>query len=136
MSIFSRFPPYGAYIKDIPIVLYEGLLTNIERKIQLFPFTKQGSYNVRAIGSLDIENFFGTFQDLDPRGTGVLTPSDIPTALSVAIELLDAKLNPNRYVMNHDVLKVIKYPINRVIVVVFNVTLNNISAISWRPFYW
>jgi hypothetical protein len=66
----------------------------------------------------------------------VLTPSDIPTALSVAIELLDAKLNPNRYVMNHDVLKVIKYPINRVIVVVFNVTLNNISAISWRPFYW
>jgi hypothetical protein len=117
-------------------VLYEGLLTNIERKIQLFPFTKQGSYNVRAIGSLDIENFFGTFQDLDPRGTGVLTPSDIPTALSVAIELLDAKLNPNRYVMNHDVLKVIKYPINRVIVVVFNVTLNNISAISWRPFYW
>jgi hypothetical protein len=75
-------------------VLYEGLLTNIERKIQLFPFTKQGSYNVRAIGSLDIENFFGTFQDLDPRGTGVLTPSDIPTALSVAIELLDAKLNP------------------------------------------
>jgi hypothetical protein len=66
----------------------------------------------------------------------VLTPSDIPTALSVAIELLDAKLNPNRYVMNHDALKVIKYPINRVIVVVFNVTLNNISAISWRPFYW
>ena len=52
----------------------------------------------------------------------MLTPSDIPTALSVAIELLDAKLNPNRYVMNHDVLKVIKYPINRVIVVVFNVT--------------
>jgi hypothetical protein len=38
--------------------------------------------------------------------------------------------------MNHDVLKVIKYPINRVTVVVFNVTLNNISAISWRQFYW
>jgi hypothetical protein len=53
-----------------------------------------------AIGSLDVENLFGTFQDLDPRGTGVLTPSDIPTALSVAIDLLDAKLNPNRYVMN------------------------------------
>ena len=26
---FSKFPPYGAYVKDIPIVLFEGLLTNI-----------------------------------------------------------------------------------------------------------
>jgi hypothetical protein len=41
------------------------------------------------------------------------------------------KAQPNRYVMNHDVLKVIKYPINRVTVVVFNVTLNNISDILW-----
>ena len=36
---FSKFPPYGAYVKDIPIVLFEGLLTKIERKLQLFPFT-------------------------------------------------------------------------------------------------
>jgi hypothetical protein len=83
---FSRFPPYGVYIKDIPMVLYEGLLTNIECKIQLF---------------------FGTFQDLEPRGTGVLTPSEHSNSSRVAIELLDAKLNPNRYVINHDFLKVI-----------------------------
>ena len=35
---FGQFPPSGAYVKDIPIVLYEGLLTGIERRIQLFPF--------------------------------------------------------------------------------------------------
>ena len=78
-------------------MLYGDLLTNIERKIQLFTFVKRERYNVRAIGSIDIENFFGTFQELDPRGTGVLTPQDIPTAASVAIELLDARLNPDRY---------------------------------------
>lgn len=94
---FTKFPPHGSYIKNIPIVLYEGLLTNIERKVQLFPFVKRQCYNVRAISSLDIENFFGTFQEIDPRGTGVLTPQDIPTAVSVAIELLDARLNPERY---------------------------------------
>lgn len=94
---FSSFPPYGAYVKDIPLVLFEGLLTNIERKLQLFPFTKKGCYNVRAVGSMDIENFFGTFQDIDPRGAGVLRPSDIPTAVSVAIELMEAKMDPERY---------------------------------------
>ena len=93
---FDKFPPSGAYVKDIPIVLYEGLLTGIERRIQLFPFTKTGSYNVRSIGSLDIENFFGGFQDLDPWGTGVLRPDSIATALSVAVELTESKMNPDR----------------------------------------
>ncbi|KAL5011712.1 hypothetical protein ScPMuIL_010263 [Solemya velum] len=93
---FDDFPPHGAYIKGIPTVLFEGLLTNIERKIQLYTFSKTGTYNVRSVGSLDIENFFGTFQDLDPKGSGVLRPDDIPAAISVAVELLDVKLDPNR----------------------------------------
>lgn len=59
---FSQFPPYGAYVKDIPVVLFEGLLTTIERKIQLVTFTKRGCYNVRSVGSFDTENFFGTFK--------------------------------------------------------------------------
>ena len=97
---FSEFPPPRAFIKGIPVVLFEGLLTNVERKIQLYTFSKSGTYNVRSVGSLDIENFFGTFQDLDPKGTGVLRPDDIPAALSVAVELLDVKLDPNRYMFN------------------------------------
>lgn len=77
-------------------LLYEGLLIGTERKLQLYPFTKAGSYNVRTVGSLDIENFFGSFQDIDPRGTGVLRPDDIPIAIGVAMELLDARLDPER----------------------------------------
>lgn len=53
---------------------------------------------MRAVSSLDIENFFGSFQDIDPRASGVLRPDDIPSSISVAVELLDAKLNPNRFV--------------------------------------
>ena len=94
---FSKFPPYGAYVKDIPVVLFEGLLTNIQQILQLFPFTKSGSYNVRAVRSMEIENFFETFQDIDSERAGVLQPSDIPTALSVAVELLDAQMDSERY---------------------------------------
>lgn len=53
-------------------------------------------YNVRCVGSLDVENFFGGFQDYDPWGTGVLRPDSIPTAISVAAELQEARLDPNR----------------------------------------
>ena len=93
---FSKFPPSGASVKDIPIVLYEGLLTGIERRFQLYPFTKTGTYNLRSVGSLDIENFFGSFQDLDRRGTGVLRPDDIPAAIGVAVELMETRMNPDR----------------------------------------
>jgi hypothetical protein len=39
---------------------------------------------------------FKSFQDYDPWGTGVLRPDAIPTAMSVAAELIDARLNPER----------------------------------------
>lgn len=93
---FGEFPPYGSSVKGIPMILYEGLLTGIERRIQLFPLVKSGMYNVRCVGSLDVENFFGGFQDYDPWGTGVLRPDSIPTAISVAAELQEARLDPNR----------------------------------------
>lgn len=77
--------------------MFEGLMTNIERRIQLFPFIKRGAYNVRALGSLESENFFGQFQDLDPKGSGVLRPDDVSTAISTACELTQARFDPNRY---------------------------------------
>ena len=63
-------------------------MTNIERRIQLFTFVKKGAYHVRALGSLEAENIFGEFQDLDPKSRGVIRPDDIPSALSRAYELL------------------------------------------------
>ena len=57
---------------------------------------KTGAYNPRALGSLEVENFFGEFQELDPSGSGVIRADDIPKALSTASELIEARLNPNR----------------------------------------
>jgi hypothetical protein len=38
------------------------------RRIQLFSFVRNQEYKVRALGSLEAENLFGEFQDLDPKG--------------------------------------------------------------------
>jgi len=57
----GTFPPPGNHVSGIPIVMFEGLMTNIERRIQLFPFVKSKTYNVRSLGSLEAENFFGGF---------------------------------------------------------------------------
>ncbi|CAG2217682.1 unnamed protein product [Mytilus edulis] len=92
----NKFPPPGAFIKGIPIVMYEGLLTNIDRRLQLFPFVKTGMYNVRSLGTLEAENLFGAFQDLDPKGSGVIRPDDIPSALSTSCEMLCYRFNKNR----------------------------------------
>ncbi|WAR25407.1 hypothetical protein MAR_011111, partial [Mya arenaria] len=93
---FCQFPTYGSYIRGIPNVMFHGFLTNIERRLQLFPFVKSGRYNVRAIGSLEAENLFGQFQDLDPEGSGVMKAEDILTALEHAWKLLQVRLLPDR----------------------------------------
>ena len=94
---FYEFPPPGTHVKGIPHIMFEGLLTNIERRIQIIPFVKSGACNPRALGSLEAENFFGEFQELDPKGSGVIRPDDIPKAISTACELIGARLDPNRY---------------------------------------
>ena len=65
----------------MPITMYEGLPTNIDRCVQLSSFAASGEFYVRTLGSLDSENFFGTFQDVDPKGQGVLMPGDVPAAI-------------------------------------------------------
>ncbi|CAG2242669.1 unnamed protein product [Mytilus edulis] len=85
----GKFPPPGRHVKGIPI---------------------SGAYNVRALGSLESENFFGQFQDLDPKGSGVLRPDDVSTAISTACELTQARFDPNRvFYMNTSRAKV--YPV-------------------------
>ncbi|XP_052107174.1 uncharacterized protein LOC127739443 [Mytilus californianus] len=92
----EHFPPPGKYISDIPAVLWEGLIITIERKLQLYPFCSGGSYNSRATGTLEVENLFQSFQELDPAGKGVLKPDDVPAALGTAIEVDNYRLNPDR----------------------------------------
>ncbi|XP_060589874.1 uncharacterized protein LOC132745056 [Ruditapes philippinarum] len=97
----DEFPPYGRFVKGIPHVMFEGLLTNIERKIQITPFVKSGAFCPRSLGSLEAENFFGEFQDLDPKGSGVIRPDDIPKALQTACELISTRRNPERKFYMH-----------------------------------
>jgi hypothetical protein len=49
-----------------------------------------------ALGSLEAENLFGEFQDLDPKGVGVLRPDDIPIAISTACELLSVRMDAKK----------------------------------------
>lgn len=93
---FCGFPPYGTHILGIPNIMFQGLMTNIERRLQLFPYVKSGMYNVRSLGSLDAENFFGEFQDLDPKGAGVIKAEEVPMALESACQMLRTRLQPDR----------------------------------------
>lgn len=93
----GRFPPPGSHVNSIPIVMFEGILTNIDRRIQLFAEAKNGSYNVRSLGSLDSETFFSTFQDMDPKGSGVLLPDDIPKVMQTASFITQAHFDQERY---------------------------------------
>lgn len=93
---FGCFPPYGLYVRGIPHGIYQGFLTNIEICIQIFPYVKSGVYNVRMLDSLEAENLFGEFQDLDPKGSGVIKAEDIPNALESACQLQKTRLMPER----------------------------------------
>ena len=89
---FNKFPPPGSHILGIPQIMFEGLMTNIDRRIQLFSYVKKGNYNVRALGSLEAENLFGAFQDR----SGVIRPDDIPAALNTACEILTARMDSTK----------------------------------------
>ena len=93
---FSQFPPPTIYIKGIPIITYEALLTHCERKVQMYPFCPRGTYNVRATGSQEVEQFFSTFRDLDPHGAGTPRPDDLPLMMGTAVELDNFRIDPNR----------------------------------------
>jgi hypothetical protein len=45
---------------------------------------------------LEAENFFGEYQDLDPKGSGVIKAEDIPAALESACQMNDTRLMPGR----------------------------------------
>ncbi|VDI01697.1 Hypothetical predicted protein [Mytilus galloprovincialis] len=111
---FNQFPPPGSHVRGIPLIMFEALMTNIDRRIQLFSFVKGGTYNVRSLGSLEAENFFGEFQDLDPKGCGVLRPDDIPCAIGTACELLSIRMDDKKsFFMQTSRSKI--YPVHPVI---------------------
>ena len=53
MCNFAEFPPPGAHINGMSTVMFEGYLTNIDRRIQLHSLVQGNAYNVRSPTSLD-----------------------------------------------------------------------------------
>ena len=95
---FGVFPPPNAYVNGLPMTQFEGILCNIDRRLQLelYALVTWGTYNQRYIGSLHSETMFSNFQDIEPKGSGVLRPDDIPAALGAAACIYRHKLSDNR----------------------------------------
>ncbi|CAC5369864.1 unnamed protein product [Mytilus coruscus] len=104
----GHFPPHGASIAQ-----FEGILTNVDRRLQLYTMTKRKTYNQRAISSLDSETFFSGFQDYDQKETGVLRADDISTALGAAVFLYKQRLDPKRKFYMRTSQRVRVYPENQ-----------------------
>ena len=97
VSTLSISPPVTSYVKDIPITTFCGMVLASERAIQLHGVVKGGSLNFRALGSNINETYFAGFRDLDPKGSGVLRPDELPRAMSVSCTLLQTRMDQQRY---------------------------------------
>jgi hypothetical protein len=93
---FGVFRPPGLHVKGIPITMWEGLLTNIDRRLQMYSVAKGGTYNVRALGTLEAETLFSCFQAWDPKMTGVLRADDVPQVMETASFLHVMKTDSTR----------------------------------------
>ena len=91
---FGEFPPHTQYVRGIPIVTYEALVVNIERKLQMYAVCP--GYNARALGSQEVEQFFSTFRDMDPTRFGTPKPDAIPNMMAAATEVDNCRLNQER----------------------------------------
>lgn len=67
---FYLFPPYGNYIRGIPYIMFQGFLTNIERRIQIAPYTKSGAYNFGHMAALRWTISLVNFKTLILRAMG------------------------------------------------------------------
>ncbi|KAK7093520.1 hypothetical protein V1264_007255 [Littorina saxatilis] len=66
----------------------------------MYCFAEDGSFNARALSTLDAEHFFSILGDLTPGGVGLaIRPADIPRALKTACEMTILQADSNK---NHD----------------------------------
>ena len=93
---FSTYPPVGRYIKGIPIVTYEGLLMDIDTKLQMYSIV--GPYNIRSVGSLAAETTVGVLQALYPINQVSIKARDVPGLMTSVVEVMTCKLDPDRYI--------------------------------------
>lgn len=107
---FSVFPPVERYIKDIPIITYEGILMDIDTKLQMY--TIVAPYNIRSVESLAAETTVGILQSLYPNNQVSIKARDVPGLMSSVVEDMTCKLNPNRYNQHMKKLHLIEAIVN------------------------
>jgi hypothetical protein len=93
---FEHFPLYGARIKGLSHILYEGLRTSMEGKLYLYAIAKGGTYCARAPSTLCSESFFSTMQEMDPWGQGILTTSGVEKHISDFTTITAMKMQEDR----------------------------------------
>ena len=53
MLNLGTFPPPGRHVKGMSVTMFEGLMTNTDRRIQLHSYVANGACNVRTLGSFN-----------------------------------------------------------------------------------
>ena len=91
---FSKFPPYGQYIEGIPVVTFDGMMLDIDTKMQLYGLTD--TYNMRAVGSLATEKTVGILQVMYPNPQVSIKARDVPSLISSVVEVMTCNCSPKR----------------------------------------
>ncbi|XP_033725248.1 uncharacterized protein LOC117315212 [Pecten maximus] len=91
---FGQFPPPGRYIKQIPIVTFEGMCIDIDTKLQMYGMA--GTYNIRSVESLAAETTVGILQSLSPISQVPIKARDVPSLMSNVAEVMTCKMSTDR----------------------------------------
>ena len=76
------------------MVTFEGMLIDIDSKIQLHTLTDK--YSISSVGSLAAETTVGLLQTLYPTTQVSIKARDVPTLMSSVVEVMTCKSNSKR----------------------------------------
>ena len=76
------------------MVTFEGMLIDIDSKIQLYTLTDK--YNISSVGSLAAETTVGLLQTLYPTTQVSIKARDVPTLMFSVVEVMTCKSNSKR----------------------------------------
>ena len=92
---FYHFPPYGRYLNGTPTITYDGMLIEIDTKIQMHNLTN--SFNIRSIGSLAAETTVGILQSLYPISQVVIKGRNVPSLMSSVVDVITGQVKYSVY---------------------------------------
>ena len=61
----------------------------------MYAYATEG-YNLCSVGTLEVEQFFGSGRKIDPSGVGTPRPDDIPRMMARVADVINCRMDPNR----------------------------------------